>query len=111
LEGPAEMFLSAGPRDLSQLPISPPSSFVITMQDERGRPPASPSGQLLKSLVLTGSVGESSGVSPGCWIPTNMVRRQTRLGWSERTAACPPTQLDRYKSATGKQSKKESVRF
>jgi hypothetical protein len=49
-----------------QLPISPPSSFVITMQDERGRPPSSPSGQELNFFGLAGSLGESSGVSPGC---------------------------------------------
>ncbi len=34
-------------RLLAQLPISPPSSRVITIVDERGRPPAAPSGQLL----------------------------------------------------------------
>ena len=37
---------------IGQLPIGPPSSFVITRQDERGRPPASPSGH---ELIAVGS--------------------------------------------------------
>src|SRR5262245_33964451 len=43
------------------------------MQAERGRSPASPSGHELRNFGLVGSVGKSSGSSPGCWIPTNIV--------------------------------------
>ena len=39
---------------LVQLPIGPPSSFVITMQAERGRPPASPSGHELNCFGFWG---------------------------------------------------------
>ncbi|CAN5648318.1 hypothetical protein BH18ACT2_BH18ACT2_23310 [soil metagenome] len=35
------------PPESIQLPMRPPSSLVITRQDERGRPPVGPSGQEL----------------------------------------------------------------
>ena len=68
-----------GSGDCNQLPISPPSSFVITRHAERGRPPSSPSGHELNAFGLAGSFRTSlelgrSGVSPGCWMPTNIVR-------------------------------------
>ena len=61
-----------------QLPISPPSSLVITMHAERWRAPSSPSGHELYALGFAGSLRTSdeegrSGVSPGCWMPTNNV--------------------------------------
>jgi hypothetical protein len=55
-----------------QLPIRPPSSFVITRHGDRGRPPSSPSGQELYRFGLAGSFAPVVA-SPGCWMPTNMV--------------------------------------
>src|SRR5690606_26218862 len=51
---------AAGPSPHTQVPISPPSSFVMMMVDDRGIE-LPPSGQWL------------SPASPGCWILTNMV--------------------------------------
>ena len=43
-------------RFADQLPILPPSSFLITMQADCGRPPALPSGQELNSFGSAGSL-------------------------------------------------------
>src|SRR5262245_50924140 len=43
------------------------------MSADRGRPPASPSGQELYCFGFAGSF-EPDGASPGCWMPTNIVR-------------------------------------
>ena len=54
----------------NQLPISPPSSFVMTRHAERGRPPSSPSGQEL-SLGIRRVAAHVGG--------TRQVRRLTRV--------------------------------
>src|SRR5687767_284272 len=52
--------------------MAPPSSLVMTMHAERGRPPVAPSGQELKRFGFAGSF-VPVGASPGCWMPTNIV--------------------------------------
>ena len=59
-----------------QLPISPPSSFVITRHAERGRPPKSPSGQELNSFGLAWLVGKSLGLRPGAGCPRTLSFRR-----------------------------------
>ena len=48
-----------------QLPISPPSSLVMTSSAERGRPPAAPSGQELNCFGFAGSLAAPLGARPG----------------------------------------------
>ena len=61
--------------------MSPPSSLVITMHDDRGRPPAGPSGHVLNCFGFGGSLAPH-GASPGC-----CARSITSIEWFDRPVA------------------------